>query len=77
MAKVDEKLDLNYFLVQAKGYKKQFSSGIQARRVFGRIEKKAADNQEPVNVKLSAKKKLTDQWILLDEVEIKANYYED
>ena len=76
MAKVDDKLELNYFLVTAKGYKKQFSSGLQARRVFSRMEKEANENNDPVSVQLFGKKKLTDKWILLDEVEIKASYYD-
>jgi len=69
-------VDFCYFLVHTKGYKKQFSSGVQARRIFSKIEKQAKGEEMPVSIKLFAKKALEDEWILLDELEIKASYYE-
>jgi len=69
-------VDFCYFLVHTKGYKKQFSSGNQARRIFSKIENDAKKEEEPVSIKLFAKKRLEDEWILLDELEIKASYYE-
>jgi len=72
--KADE--DFSYFLVHTKGYKKQFSSGMQARRIFSKIENDAKRESESVSIKLFAKKRLEDEWILLDELEIKTSYYE-
>jgi len=65
-----------YFLVEAKGYRKQFSSGIHAKRVFSRIEKEFKEAELPVAVKLFGKEDLKEEWILLDQVDIKASYYE-
>lgn len=74
MEKVDE--TFKYFLVEAKGYTKQFSSGIHARRVFAKIEKQAKEEEIAFFVKLHGKENLEDEWVLLDQVDVKKSYYE-
>jgi len=73
---MSETLDLIYFLVEGKGYKQQFSKELEARRTFGKRKKVGFESNEPFYVKLFGKKDLKDDWILLDEIEIKAGYYE-
>ncbi|MBA7683663.1 hypothetical protein ES703_92037 [subsurface metagenome] len=68
--------DFKYFKVESKGYKKQFTSQVQARRTFSGIEKKAVKDEETVSVKLFGKQNIEDEWIILDEVEIADEYYE-
>ena len=74
-----EKLDetFKYFLVEAKGYTKQFSVRVHARRVYAKIEKEAKERELPFFVKLFGKENLQDEWILLDEVNIKASYFDN
>jgi len=67
----------NYFLVEGKGYKQQFSKELEARRVFGKRKKAGFESEEPFLVKLYGKAELESTWILLDEIEIKAGYYEN
>lgn len=64
-----------YFLVEAKGYRKQYTSRLQARRKFSKLEEEGIEDGEPFSVKLFGKNNLDDEWILLDQVEIKENYY--
>lgn len=68
--------DFKYFLVEGKGYKQQFSKELEARRNFGKRKKIGFESEEPFFVKLFAKVDLDTAWILIDEIEIKANYYE-
>jgi len=74
MEKVDE--TFKYFLVTAKGYTKQFSVRVHARRVFAKIEKQAKEEELAFWVKLFGKEDLKDEWVLLDQVDVKASYYE-
>jgi len=66
-----------YFLVDGKGYKQQFSKEIEARRTFGKRKKAGFETKEAFYVKLFAKDELKSDWILIDEIEIKAAYYEE
>jgi len=71
-----EPLVFLYFLVEGKGYKQQFSKEVQARRIFGSRKKAGFESEEPFYVKLFGKSELESDWILLDEIDIKASYYE-
>ncbi|MBA7535419.1 hypothetical protein ES705_27674 [subsurface metagenome] len=64
-----------YFLVEARGYRKQYTSRVSARKKFSKMEKEGIEDEEPFSVKLFGKKNLTDEWVLLDEVAVKENYY--
>jgi len=74
MLSVEE--NFKYFLLEAKGYKKQFTSQVQARRSFSIIERKAKEREEIILIKLSGKENVEDEWVLLDRVEIEAAYYD-
>jgi len=70
------KENFNYFLIDTKGYKKQWSSQVQARRSFSIIERDAKERGDPVSIKLFGKVNVKDEWTLLDHVEIEEAYYQ-
>ncbi|MBA7524367.1 hypothetical protein ES705_16505 [subsurface metagenome] len=67
--------NFKFFLLETKGYKKQFSSQVQSRRMYSVLERKAKERGEPVSIKLFGKANVEDEWVLLDEVEIEEVYY--
>jgi len=67
-----ENKPFQYFLLQTKGYKKQFTDEDAARTAFRRKEKDALENGESFKITLSAKRNLSDSWTELDYVSVNA-----
>lgn len=62
--------DAKYFLIQTKGYKKQFTNESAARRKFNSLEKSKMEAEEPFKIALSCKTDIKSDWTELDFVQV-------
>ena len=62
-----------YFLIETRGFKKQFTNETAARRAFGKLERQKIEDEVKFKITLFGKSSISDSWQELDFVSMDFN----